>query len=52
MPKLLPSVSGKQAVKCFEKLGYQVIRQRGSHIRMHHIINKPFVKKPGKRGKK
>jgi len=35
MPKL-PVISGKQAVKCFEKIGYQVVRQRGSHIRMRH----------------
>ena len=35
MPKL-PSISGTQAVKSFEKMGYQVIRQRGSHIRMRH----------------
>ncbi len=39
MPKL-PSISGEQAVKCFEKLGYQVIRQRGSHIQMHHKFDK------------
>jgi predicted RNA binding protein YcfA (HicA-like mRNA interferase family) len=35
MPKL-PVISGSQAIKCFEKIGYQVIRQRGSHVRMHH----------------
>jgi predicted RNA binding protein YcfA (HicA-like mRNA interferase family) len=35
MPKL-PAISGNQAVKCFEKTGYQVVRQRGSHIRMRH----------------
>lgn len=33
MPKL-PVVSGKQAVKAFEQLGYRVARQRGSHIRL------------------
>jgi predicted RNA binding protein YcfA (HicA-like mRNA interferase family) len=43
MPKL-PSISGEQAVKCFEKLGYHVVRQRGSHIRMHHKFDKS--KKP------
>ncbi|MDP2940220.1 MAG: type II toxin-antitoxin system HicA family toxin [Candidatus Omnitrophota bacterium] len=32
MPKL-PAISGDKAVKCFEKLGYQVVRQHGSHIR-------------------
>jgi len=35
MPKL-PSISGNRAVQCFEKVGYQVVRQRGSHIRMCH----------------
>lgn len=31
----LPQVSGKQVVKCLEKIGYRVVRQRGSHIRLH-----------------
>ena len=35
MPKL-PVVSGDQAVKAFQELGYVVVRQRGSHIRLHH----------------
>jgi predicted RNA binding protein YcfA (HicA-like mRNA interferase family) len=35
MPKL-PIISGNQAIKCFEKIGYQVIRQQGSHVRMRH----------------
>ncbi|HEC67453.1 MAG TPA: addiction module toxin, HicA family [Candidatus Desulfofervidus auxilii] len=43
MPKL-PSISADKAIKCFEKLGYEVVRQRGSHIRMHHKFNKS--KKP------
>ena len=34
MPKL-PAISYKKAIKCFEKLGYRVIRQKGSHIRLH-----------------
>jgi len=45
MPKL-PVISGSQAIKCFEKIGYQVVRQRGSHIRMHHksdITKKPLT---------
>ncbi len=32
----LPVVSGKDAVKAFGKLGYMVLRQTGSHIRMKH----------------
>jgi len=35
MPKL-PSISGNEAIKCFEKLGYEIVRQRGSHTRLHH----------------
>ncbi|MGB2728415.1 MAG: type II toxin-antitoxin system HicA family toxin [Halobacteriota archaeon] len=32
----LPAISGEKTVKCFEKLGYVVVRQKGSHIRMWH----------------
>ena len=28
----LPSISGSQAVRAFQRLGYEVDRQRGSHI--------------------
>lgn len=35
MPKL-PRISGRDAVKFFESIGYKVIRQRGSHIRLKH----------------
>ena len=33
----LPIISGEKTVKCFEKLGYVAVRQKGSHIRMWHI---------------
>ncbi len=33
MPKL-PVVSGKQAVKALQRLGFHVDRQRGSHLTM------------------
>ena len=36
MPKL-PVVSGAKAVEKFERLGYFIIRQKGSHVRL--IIN-------------
>ncbi|MBI2523623.1 type II toxin-antitoxin system HicA family toxin [Candidatus Peregrinibacteria bacterium] len=32
----LPVVSGREAIRRFEKLGYVVVRQRGSHVRLHH----------------
>ena len=35
MPKL-PSVSAKEAIKVFEKLDYEIVCQKGSHIRMRH----------------
>ncbi len=37
MPKL-PVVSGSKLVKLLTKLGYQVIRQRGSHIRLRKVV--------------
>jgi len=39
MPKL-PTISGDKAVKCFERLGYEVVRQKGSHIRLYHKHDK------------
>jgi predicted RNA binding protein YcfA (HicA-like mRNA interferase family) len=30
----LPALSGRKALRAFEKLGWQVARQRGSHIIM------------------
>ena len=28
----LPNVSGKNAIKIFESLGFKVVRQKGSHV--------------------
>ncbi len=36
----LPIISGEKAVKCFEKLGYVIVRQKGSHIHMWHESDK------------
>lgn len=36
MPKI-PITSGRKLVKVFESIGYEVVRQKGSHIR---LINK------------
>lgn len=30
----LPVVSGKKLIKVLQKMGYQIIRQKGSHIQM------------------
>lgn len=35
MPKL-PIVSGKELVKAFKKMGFELVSQRGSHIKMKH----------------
>ena len=52
MPKL-PTVSGKQVIKIAQKLGFQIIRQRGSHVilrnaeRTRIVIPVHNVLKPG-----
>lgn len=33
----LPVVSGREAVKAFERVGYAVDRQKGSHIQLRQI---------------
>ena len=33
MPNKLPIISAKEAIKAFEKIDYQIMRQRGSHVR-------------------
>ena len=38
MPKL-PPISGDKAVKCFKKLGYVIVRQEGSHIRLRQAAD-------------
>jgi predicted RNA binding protein YcfA (HicA-like mRNA interferase family) len=30
----LPVISGREAVKVFQKIGYEIVRQRGSHLRL------------------
>ena len=32
----LPVISGRQAVAALERAGYQVVRQKGSHLRLRH----------------
>ena len=36
MSPALPVVSGQSAISAFAKLGYEVVRQRGSHVRLRH----------------
>lgn len=35
MPRL-PSVNGYEVIQALEKVGFQAIRQKGSHVRMKH----------------
>lgn len=37
MSPKLPQVSGQEMVRFLEKLGYQMIRQKGSHIRLRKM---------------
>ncbi len=32
----LGNISGKRAVKAFKKLGYNIVRQTGSHVILRH----------------
>ena len=49
----LPVVSGKEAIRAFERLGYEQARQKGSHVFMrqegHRSISVP-LNDPIKRG--
>lgn len=42
MPKL-PVVSGNDLVKAFKKIGFVVISQRGTHIKMRHPDGKTAI---------
>jgi len=35
----IPIISAREAIKVFEKIGYKVIRQKGSHVRMRNEKN-------------
>lgn len=32
----LPVVSGPETIRALERIGYEVVRQRGSHLRLRH----------------
>jgi predicted RNA binding protein YcfA (HicA-like mRNA interferase family) len=42
----LPVLSGQQLVRALERSGWQVARQRGSHVRMKHPERKSPVTVP------
>ena len=35
MPKL-PTVTAKQVISVLKKIGFEIVRQRGSHVRLKH----------------
>ena len=40
MSPKLPQVSGQSLIKFLKKLDYQIIRQKGSHVRLRKTTNK------------
>jgi len=40
MPPKLPRISGEEAVKALQRLGFEAVRQRGSHIVLKKRISK------------
>ena len=41
----LRGISGKEAIKKFQRLGYDITRQQGSHVRLRHA-KAPHLRKP------
>lgn len=39
MSPKLPVISDDEAIRAFQKIGYQVIQQRGSHVRLRDETN-------------
>ena len=46
MTQGLPVVSGARLIRALEKLGWQQIRQRGSHVRLKHPERTTFLVVP------
>jgi predicted RNA binding protein YcfA (HicA-like mRNA interferase family) len=46
MPKL-PALRGNEVIRVLGKVGFQAIRQKGSHVRMKHedgrVVTIPFM---------
>jgi predicted RNA binding protein YcfA (HicA-like mRNA interferase family) len=40
----LPQISGKDLIKIFTKLGFVVIRQRGSHVQLEKRVGSEIIK--------
>lgn len=35
----LPQVSGKDAIKALQKIGFRIVQQKGSHSKLSKIVN-------------
>ena len=46
MSEGLPVVSGAQLIKALERVGWQQVRQRGSHVRLKHADRSLFLVVP------
>lgn len=44
----VPQVSGRELIKAFKEIGFQVVRQKGSHIRLARVYQgqKQFITIP------
>ena len=42
----LPVVSGAQLIRALERLGWEAVRQRGSHVRLRHPERRMFLVVP------
>lgn len=43
MPKF-KILSGKEVIKIFETFGFQIVNQKGSHIKLRRIVGKDNIK--------
>lgn len=46
MTERLPVVSGAQLIRALEQVGWEVVRQRGSHVRLRHADRAVFLVVP------
>jgi len=44
--RALPVISGAQLIRVLERLGWEVVRQRGSHVRLRHPDRRTFLVVP------
>jgi predicted RNA binding protein YcfA (HicA-like mRNA interferase family) len=42
----LPVISGAQLIRALQRLGWQQVRQRGSHVRLRHPDRRTFLVVP------